>query len=414
MALAFVVLWFATGGLLVVEHRSGDVDLRHLMYQAATASFSYTEFGAVRRGLAGTLIRATGLPQLPGLLAFHLGFGAVVSALAVSLVRRRGGPWREQLLFLLLLAALAAVWSTDIGRTDLAVAATLALAAMAMAAGRPLVAVGCVVVGLAFHETGFLYGVPLLAALAWQAGARRPPRRRLALGAALLGAVALGYLLIDRLPHADRLTMVQAIRARLPLDTALHTDMADWALYYALSGSRGVLTSICQNLHTDGNYGLHLVSGLAVIAAFVGLMAGRPGRAWAAPLLAGLPPYAFLAAAANDFARWTLLSCFVAWLVGVLRPGGGPAAAGRAVRLRLEGALLLALLIYPSERFQVPMRVFSPLPIAERLSMRLGGPITPMPWAFLPACDRHWRDVLTVPEPRPRETDLGSLIDPRR
>jgi hypothetical protein len=56
--------------------------------------------------------------------------------------------------------------------------------------------------------------------------------------ATILGSVVLFQLFADRLPHASVRFVVDTIRSELP-----RADAVDWALYFALSGMRGVKNS---------------------------------------------------------------------------------------------------------------------------------------------------------------------------
>jgi MFS family permease len=134
-------------------------------------------------------------------------------------------------------------------------------------AGRPVAAALAVAVGLFVHETGFVFGLPLLAGLWLDQGRWRAIGRRAAFGVgAVLGLALLLYLAFDGLPRSDARTMVDVVRSHLPPH-----EYVDWAIYFAVSGARGVQTSLCQNAG-DPTYGLHVGGGLLVIGLFVAIL----------------------------------------------------------------------------------------------------------------------------------------------
>ncbi|MEO6746514.1 MAG: hypothetical protein ABIS28_13000, partial [Caldimonas sp.] len=295
-----------------------------LLYHAATLGFNYVDFGFVRRGLGGTLLHLFGENWLRGAAIFHVLSAAAVAAAACVLFARIVRPWPERAAFAVLLIALMMRWAEDPGRTDIAVAALLGVAALAVLAGRPIAAALAVAVGLFVHETGFVFGLPLLAGLWLDQGRWRAIKLRGRVGvAAVLGLALLLYLMFDRLARADAQTMVEVVRSHFP-----RHDYVDWAIYFAVGGARGVQTSLCQNAG-DPTYALHVGSGLLVIGLFVAILK-RPGApGWPALLLVSLPPFLFLSVVANDISRWTVLAAFNIWLL-CAAGSARDAAAGRS------------------------------------------------------------------------------------
>lgn len=373
-------------------------DGSYMLYPAATLAFNYFEFGAVRRGLGGSLLHLTGLDLRLATLVFHLVSAAALSVAIGLLFRRLEGPRWVRAVFAFTALALMLRWAEDaVGRTDLAIAALLAFATLAARSRRPGVAGLLVGTGLFIHETSVILGVPLLAALlivqrsdpAGRASAFRPDAA--ALAAVLAGCLAV-YIGLMWLPHADTATMIAAVRAKFPPHRYV-----DWAIYFAVSDQRGVRTSLCQNA-TDPNFWLHLGSGLALI----GLIAFALGRTLLhgrrALLLAAVPPYLFLAVVANDNARWITLACFNVWLVA--------AAASRSlppVGLRrwpgAAAALALLLLTHPKATPWSPAPLFEASPLIERVARRLGGPVTSSFSDTLERCDPGWRDAVGLQLP---------------
>ncbi len=196
------------------------------------------------------------------------------------------------------------------------------------------------------------------------------------------------------LPHADVPTMVAVVRSRFPTH-----EYVDWAIYFAVSGSRGVRTSICQNLG-DPTYPLHLATGLGVIAIFIALLRNEGTPSLPAALLAAVPPFLFLSAVANDLSRWTVLAALNVWLVGAVgaseRAIGAVGTAGQQWRwpaLRIGAAVLVIPLIHP-KTWPIQDPIFSPSPVIDRAVQELGGPKTPRFRAALSRCDPDWRSVL--------------------
>lgn len=355
-----------------------------LLYHAGTLAFNYFDFGFVRRGLGGSVVHLIGGDLLRATAIFHMLSAAAVSAVACVLLGRME-PAARRATFVVLLVAIVMRWAEDAGRTDLAVAALAGAAAMALRSGRPIVATSLVSVGLCIHETSFVYGIPLLAGLAlehrvWRSLSRRAIVCAIAVPAAVLGL----YLLLDRLPHADAGTMIDTVRSRLP-----RTDEVEWAIYYAVSGGRGVSTSLCQNAH-DPTYLMHVAGGLLVIAFFIGVTGLRGAALWKA-VLVSVPSFLFLAYVANDMSRWATLAAFNVWLFAACRDDA------RAVvhrRWRPVAAVAAIFLIHPKV-YPVEYPIYVPTPVLERLAQRLlGAPRTPSVAAALRICDPGWRDYL--------------------
>ena len=362
---------------------------RDVLYQAGTLAFNYFQFGAVRRGLGGSIAYLLSRDATAATIWFHFLSAACVASTAAWLFRRLEAPPCTRWAFALTMLVIMLRWGEDAGRTDMAVAALLGCATIAFVRRRPAVASVFVGVGLFVHESSFVFGLPLLLSLAMQTGwARITPRQRLAM-AAVLGAALVLYLNLDAFPHAGRREMVQVIRTRLPIH-----EHVDWALYFALSGMRGVQASICQNL-TDPSYWVHPTSGLVVIglACAAVVERGRARLAWA--LLAALPGFVFLCVIANDMSRWAMFACFNVWLVAIAAPSSG-SSTGRSQWLRpvIAAALVPLVLQRP---WQVEFRIYAPSPLLEAMVRRKGGARTPSVEEALERCDPHWTDVLYTP-----------------
>jgi len=368
-----------------------------LLYHAAAIGFSYFDVGFVRRGLAGSVVSLLGPDRLLGTAVFHvLCAAAVAGGAAILFLRLRlrlpaGGRW----VYVLLFVALMLRWAEDPGRTDLAVAALLVAAVLAFQAKQLVLSCLCLGLSLGVHETGLVYGLSLFAALLLDGARwRQVPRRTGAAGLLVLAAFVTLYLLLGMLPHADVPTMVSVVRSRFPTN-----EYVDWAIYFAVSGSRGVRTSICQNLG-DPTYPLHLATGLGVIAIFIALLRNRARPSLPAALLAAVPPFLFMSAVANDLSRWTMLAALNVWLLSAVSAcdlaedaDGADRRPWRRTALRIGTAMLVIPLIHPKTwRIQDP--IFSPVPVIDHALQEVGGPRTPRFRVALARCDADWRSVL--------------------
>jgi len=361
-----------------------------ILYHAAVLGFNYVDFGFVRRGLAGTLLWPFGSRLLLGAAVFHMVSAALLAAVACRYQAGLRRPWSLTLVYALVIVALTMRWAEDAGRTDLLVAALIGLAAMALIAGRVVPAFACLGVGLAVHETAYLFGVPMLAGV-WLAGriSRPIPARSWAAGAAVIVATLAIYSALDHLPHADRQTMVDTVRSRLP-----RHEYVDWAIYFAVAGGRGVRMAICQNAG-DPAFAVHLFCGLAAIALCALVLKERSGPSWPALLIVSVPPVLFLSVVANDMSRWTVFGAFNIWLLAAAhahQPHSTPLSATSLVA-RLAVAALLIPLIHP-RTWRILDPIFAPMPAVERLVTTLGGPRTPRFATAIERCDPSWRQVL--------------------
>ena len=366
-----------------------------LLYHAAAIGFSYFDVGFVRRGLAGSVVSLLGPDRLLGTAVFHVLCAAAVAGGAAILFLRLCLPAAARWVYVLLFVALMLRWAEDPGRTDLAVAALLVATVLAFQAKQLVLSCLCLGLSLGVHETGLVYGASLLAALLLDGARwRQVPRRAAAAGLLVLAAFVALYLLLGMLPHADVPTMVSVVRSRFPTN-----EYVDWAIYFAVSGSRGVRTSICQNLG-DPTYPLHLATGLGVIAIFIALLRNRAKPSLPVALLAAVPPFLFMSAVANDLSRWTMLAALNVWLLSAVSAcdlaedaDGADRRPWRRAALRIGTAMLVIPLIHPKTwRIQDP--IFSPAPVIDHALQEVGGPRAPRFRVALARCDADWRSVL--------------------
>lgn len=360
-----------------------------LLYNAATLSFNYFDFGFVRRGLGGSIVYILSQNRLYGTVVFHILSSLAVSALAGWIVANLAGPPIRRLVFAIAIVAMMARWSLEPGRPDVAAAALVAGAAISFRSGRPILASVCVALGLYIHEVAFLFGLPLLLGMFWGERDNRDCRLRSApIVLAVLGAALTAYFLLGWLPSVDRVTMAQRVRSHFTPH-----EHVDWAIYFAVSGARGVHTSICQNLN-DPTYLMHLLSGVGVIAMFLSALSSSRLPPWPSVIVACVAPYCFLSIVANDLARWTVLGSFAVWLLCASVPRPKPGEwQGRALP-RLATVLFLIPLTYPAKSWRIDDPVFAPMPILDRLVQETGGPKTPRFATALSRCDEAWLSVL--------------------
>jgi len=402
MVLVFLALVGLSTRLLFVAYRARILTTidSPLLYQAGTLGFNYVDFGFVRRGLAGSIVHLIGGDRLVATSAFHILSAVLVAGAACGLLARR--PLRRSTagVFILLFAALVGRWTEDAGRTDMLVATLLVLAVVMLTSARPVWACVAVGIGLFVHETALIFGIPLLVALSLNDARWRHFTTAQWIGvAAVLASALVLYAAFPVLPHADLATIVSTVQSRLP-----PKEHVDWAIYYAVSGWRGVNTSICQNAG-DPTYVRHVLSGLLIIVLFVIILRQhRPPRRRLV-LLASIPSYLFLCVIANDFSRWTVLAAFNVWLIAVSELRTDDAGRLRFTGLHVASAAAMIALLSPWTA-TVRYPIYVPSPAVDWSFLRFREPPTPPVSAALERCDPNWQEVLgdsvRSPGDRPR------------
>lgn len=362
-----------------------------MLYQASAMSFNYIDFGAVRRGLGGTIVRLLGNDRIVATVIFFLASAAFVAAASCRLLLMRRRLRYDAVAPTLLLLALFMRWSADVGRSDLAVAALLGASTLAMLNKRPVLASCVVSTGLFIHETSFIFGLPLLLALLLDGSRWRTCSPRSLIGSAsILAAATALYFLMGWLPHADVATMVSGVRSALPAH-----EHVDWAIYFAVSGKRGVAMSMCQNA-ADPTYVRHLLSGLLIILLFVACLGQWRSPRRSNALIASVLPFLFLAVVANDFARWTVLAAFNAWLFAVSSDDASGQIENSSPWLRWLGAAASIPLLVPLTA-GVAYPIYVPSPMIDSFAQRHGFAWTPSVADAFQRCDPSWRTVLDNP-----------------
>ncbi len=390
-----LLLLAASGRFVYTAWRNDELSLLRqvfLQYKSATLAVDFVDFGAVHRGLGGSLARLFTADAVDAAIAFHLASGLAVACVLGLLFARFQVPVVRRLAFAVVALALMMRWGEDGGRTDLAVVALLGAATLAWLSGRIVVAALTVGLGLFIHEASAILGVPLLAALAWRDVSRGDlKRQRVHTLLVILAAVLAVYFAFPWLPHSTNPEIAARVHERVGSNEAV-----DVALYFALAGLRGIQAAMCANAK-DPAASMHVAMGLVVIAVTtLALAPWRGANRWLT-LLAGLPGYVLLASVANDYARWTLFACMALWLFAISAPRAAAASSDRRVALAdvacLAAGCILALALVPATRPGIS-RVVSPVPRLDQWLYRSPDP-KPLGFAEVVArCDPRWRDVL--------------------
>jgi hypothetical protein len=316
---------------------------------------------------------------------FYLSAFAVCLASA-WLFARLDLPWPQRLAFLVVMAAIMMRWAEDIGRTDLAIAALLAAATLAVMRARYLAAVLFICVGLFVHELSAIFGIPLIAALMAD-GRLEKVRTRERWAIVVAVAVTAGlYLAMIALPSVDVPTMVRVVRSKFE-----PSEQVDWAIFIAVSGARGLALNLCQN-RVDAAFPVHVLGGLAVIAC-TAMAIGEPSRTkWASVATIAVAPFIFLTVVANDMARWALLACFNVWLFAGAR--AVTARFGERARLLPLAAAFALLALLEADFDRGDTLIHKPSPILESAAQKFAHKYTMRFGEVLQRCDPAWRDLL--------------------
>lgn len=362
------------------------------LYQAAVLAFNYFEFGAIRRGLGGSIAHLLADDMMAASAAFHLLSAITVALATVWLYARLKAPPMRRAAFAIVIVAIVLRWGSDAGRTDMLVCTAIGLAAIAVVDGRLAWAAAALGVGLMVHETSFVFGVPLVVALLMRGDAWRNAGRAERLLALLVFSASLAaYVGSGWLSRADDATIARDVTAKFP-----PSKYVDWAIYFALSGTRSLGTNVCQNLN-DPSYWTHPTGGVILMALATLALSWRVRDDWKVAAVAALPGFAFLSVITNDHSRWAMFALFNLWLLFAVnpRPIGRPTFSSA---WPLVGAALLLLPLSSARLGRAATPIYSPSPVLERIVERkLGGLPTPNVEDALLICDPNWRDVLGRP-----------------
>ena len=250
-------------------------------------------------------------------------------SLAYLILKRMTAAARFFVPVVIILAALLLFWSTDIGRTDMLVAAILAGAALAAIDGRIITASLCVGAGFTVHEAVAIYGLPLLFAILLDEDRYKNVRLSSAAigGAIIVVSFVAGTLIIPLLPVSDTKIIVQTIKSELP--SSYLNESTDQSFFFLLTGARGGRLVQCVIQHSV-HYFLHPFVAIFMIALATFSLSGLRHLRWTAPAVASVPPMLLLWLIASDMSRWTALE-YSQRLDRVRRPKPSP----RRQRIRL-------------------------------------------------------------------------------
>jgi hypothetical protein len=351
---------------------------------------NYIQFGAIRRGLPGTIVYLSGVNLVTGLYLIYWSSFILILSLAYLILSRTTADARFFAPFFIVLAALLMFWSTDIGRTDMVVAAILAGAALAAIDGRMITAGVCVAAGCTVNEIVAIYGLPLLFAVLIDED------RYKAIGlssAAIAGAIIVaGFVaatvIVPLLPHSDPQSIVQTIRGEIP--SRYLSESTDQAFFFLLTSTRGMRLVQCAIQHSV-HYFIHPFVALFMIALMTFSLSGPPGRRWTAPAVASVPPMLLVWFIASDMSRWTALSILGVWIVCALRTRVETEDGVGQALTRAASAVAVLILLYPSIVSLAAAYCF-PSPLIGKVAERILGPAK---FRSFDDCDPTWRSVLT-------------------
>lgn len=353
-------------------------------YNAGANALTYFNTGFSRRELAGTLTHLISADPMIGAAYLHLSTYAALTASFVFLIARHPSmPVRRLMLGLALLAVLLRL-SLDVGRTDGLVMLLGLLAAHTAARGAWIVTALVLSIALAVHETGFLVLAPLTVAIAIGHGTWRR------LTGHVLGSVVAIFLLTGILyvvglqPHDDIGKIARDIHTQVA-NTAGPSQAyyADMAVYFTLSGARGLRTAVCE-IWTDPNTPIQWLGAVVIPTMFTVGLCGW--RRW--PFLAmTLTWVAGLSLIGVDVGRWVTFAVFSILTFALLESDVRPIDINRRGILLVFGAFLLM-----SAGFTIQRGEFTPIPLADAVAQRVTNSLSPVD--ALAKCDPGWRAYL--------------------
>jgi hypothetical protein len=351
--------------------------------------FNYIQFGAVRRGLVGTIVYLTGANLVVGAYLVYWISYILFLWFAYLILNRMAAVASVFVPFVIILAALLLFWSTDIGRTDVLVAAFLAGAALAAIDGKIIRAGVCIAAGITINEVAAIYGLPLLFAILLDENRYKDVRLSSAAigGAIIVAGFAAGSLIVPLLPHSDPKTIVQTIRSEIP--SIYLSESSDQAFFFLLAGARGVRLVQCAIQHTV-HYFIHPFAAIFMIMLTTFSLSGLHRLQWTAPAVASVPPMLLLWLIASDMSRWTALSILNVWIVSAVRSRVTAGDGSGWAPARAASAAAIAVLLYPGT-----VDVFAPYTFPSPLIGKVAESILgPAEIRNFEDCDPTWRSVL--------------------
>lgn len=136
---AAIVIFFLLKFIYDLRRASADqYNIGRLIidYNTISLAINYFQFGAVRRGLAGSVIYLSGIKLAYAPIVLHAVSLTALLAIVFLFLRKMTITAAAYLPSLIVICALLLFWSTDIGRSDILVAVVLAVAALALVDGQ--------------------------------------------------------------------------------------------------------------------------------------------------------------------------------------------------------------------------------------------------------------------------------------
>jgi hypothetical protein len=357
-------------------------------YNTVGLAINYIQFGAVRRGLLGSIIYLSHikLSYAPSIL--YATSTAALIILSFFMLRRMTVHGVDYFPFVIVLAALLLFWSNDVGRTDIVVAVILVTAALALVDGRILLASSFLAIGVLIHEVAGIYGLPLLAAILIDSDRYKQfSLKSLAASGAILSVVAIIYVALAILPHSSNKVIVTTITSENP-GFSLDNYLTSLAFYADLGGVRTIRATLCT---MNGAHRLiQPFIALTIIALTVFALSQARRIKWTLPIVASMPSILFLWMTAIDTSRWTALGVLNAWTVCAVR-NWKLAEDDRWAWARVICAAAILLALYPNVvriRWSI---VYASSLIEGAIEKAIGYPA----YKTMDECDPTWRSVLS-------------------
>jgi hypothetical protein len=359
-------------------------------YNIVDLSINYIQFGAVRRGLTGSIAYLSGIDfaHIPFVLYAVSALSLVI--LSFFMLRHMTVSAVESIPFLIFLAALLLFWSTEMGKTDIVVAVILVAMGLAVVNGQIVLASALLVVGVLVHEVSAIYGLPLLAALLVDDGRYKQFKwRSFAWSAAVLAAGAILYEATMLLPHSSNSAIVATIESEIR-STQLDQSLVPQAFYFHLGGARAVKTAMCTV--ESSNRIIQLLITLAMIAVAIFSLSGTRPAKWILPIFVSVLSILFLWTTALDMSRWVALGILNIWIFCAIRNCAPfEHESRRWLWARVLCAAAMAPILYPKTVY-VSGNYLYPSPVLEKvLETAIGSPI----YKTQEDCDPTWRSLLS-------------------
>jgi hypothetical protein len=170
-------------------------------------------------------------------------------------------------------------------------------------------AIGSVLLGLLAHDNAAIYGIPLLAALHLRSSSGAELRNAYLPAALLAGAIVLIAASHIAFTTASTQDIVHSVLQSQP-----PSKQRDFAAYVAVSGARGIATSLCRSMGRAATP-FYLAWALSIIAVYAWLLRMRLKEKTVLPYaLITVLPFIAVSLVAIDYGRWLTYAVLNAWL----------------------------------------------------------------------------------------------------